>query len=473
MNFITGKHLSRRTFLRGTGATVALPFMDAMVPAGRLWRDPAAQFTRMVCIEESMGCAGGSDWGDQQSLFAPAKMGRDFVFEQSSQLKPLEPYRDYVTVVSQTDVAQASSITPEEIGGGHDRASSVFLTQAHPMRKSGSVYLGKSLDQVHADKFGKDTILPSLELTTELGGPGGCEYSYHCAYQTTIAWASPTEPLPPIADPRVVFERLFGVGDSTADRAARARDNRSLLDWVATELAQLKREVGAADRRALDQYATHIREMEIRIQRIEAQNNSGEERNLQVPDAPAGIPARWEDHLDLMFDLQLLALQADITRVITFKPGADRSNMTFPESGTDKPWHSASHHGNTPEGIMDFNKINTYRLGRMTYLLDKLKNTMEGESNLLDKTAIVYGSAMGDGNLHNNIRCPLILMGKANGALEGNLHLRAPRGTPMANVFVTLMQRIGHDMDSFGDSTSAFELSFPRGPVADAAQGAL
>jgi hypothetical protein len=197
MSFITGKHLSRRTFLRGTGVSVALPLLDAMVPAGRLWRDPAGQFTRFIGIEESMGCAGGSDWGDEQHLFAPAKMGRDFDFELSSQLRPLEPFREYVTVVSQTDVAQASSITPEEIGGGHDRASSVFLTQAHPMRKSGSVYLGKSLDQVHADKFGKDTILSSLELTTELGGPGGCEYSYHCAYQTTIAWAGPTEPLPP------------------------------------------------------------------------------------------------------------------------------------------------------------------------------------------------------------------------------------------------------------------------------------
>ena len=467
MNFITGKHLSRRTFLRGAGATVALPMMDAMVPAGRLWRDPAGQFVRFIGVEESMGCAGGADWGDEQHLFAPAKLGRDFDFEAHSHLKPLEPFRDYVTVVSQTDVAMASSISNEEIGGGHDRSSSVFLTQAHPMRKSGSVYLGKSLDQVHADRFGTDTILKSLELTTELGGPGGCEYSYHCAYQTTIAWAGPTEPLPPIADPRAVFERLFGVGDSAADRVARARTNKSLLDWVAGELAQLKRELGPADRHALDQYTTHIREMEQRIARIEAKNNSGEERNLPVPEAPAGIPGKWEEHMEIMFDLQLLALQADITRVITFKPGADRSNMTFPESGTDKPWHPASHHGNTPEGILDFNKINAYRLGRFNYFLEKLKSTMEGEASLLDKTVIVWGSAMGDGNLHNNIRCPLLLLGKANGALEGNLHLRAPRGTPMANVFVTLMQRIGHDdLTSFGDSSAGFDLSYPIGPRA-------
>ena len=465
MTYITGKHLSRRTFLRGTGAAVALPFMDAMVPAGRAWRDPAAeQFTRFIGIEESMGHAGGSDWGDAQHLFAPAKMGRDFEFAAESHLKPLEAYRDYLTVVSQTDVKMASSVVPEEIGGGHDRASAVFLTQAHPLRKSGAVYIGKSLDQVHADRFGQDTVLPSLELTTEQGGPGGCNYSYHCAYGTTIAWASPTEPLPPIADPRAVFEQLFGVGASAADRAARRQTNRSLLDWVLTELAGLKRELGAVDRLALDQYTTHIRELERRIQLVEAQNSSGGERAM--PEAPAGVPDRWEDHMELMFDLQVVALQADLTRVITFKPGADRSSMTFPESGSSKGWHSATHHGNTPEGIMDCNKINAYRLGQMTYLLEKMKNTMDGDASLLDKTAIVWGSAMGDGNLHNNVRCPLLLMGHANGALEGNLHLRAPQGTPMANVFVSLMQQIGHDdMRWFGDSTGEFSLSFPRGPV--------
>ena len=411
-----------------------------------------------------MGCAGGSDWGNARQLFAPAKIGRNFEFVTASHLKPLEAYRDYLTVVSQTDVKMASSVVPEEIGGGHDRASAVFLTQAHPLRKSGAVYIGKSLDQVHADRFGQDTVLPSLELTTELGGPGGCNYSYHCAYGTTIAWASPTEPLPPIADPRAVFEQLFGVGASAADRAARRQTNRSLLDWVLTELAGLKRELGAVDRLALDQYTTHIRELERRIQLVEAQNSSGGERAM--PEAPAGVPDRWEDHMELMFDLQVVALQADLTRVITFKPGADRSSMTFPESGSSKGWHSATHHGNTPEGIMDCNKINAYRLGQMTYLLEKMKNTMDGDASLLDKTAIVWGSAMGDGNLHNNVRCPLLLMGHANGALEGNLHLRAPQGTPMANVFVSLMQQIGHDdMRWFGDSTGEFSLSFPRGPV--------
>ena len=464
MNFITGRHLSRRTFLRGAGASVGLPLLDAMVPAGRPWSDAAqSQFTRLVCVEESMGCAGGNDWGDAQNLFAPARAGRDFELKAESQLKPLEAYRDYLTIVSNTDVRMAEPYRAEEIGGDHDRSTAVFLTQAHPLQTQADVYLGKSLDQVHADRFGQDTALPSLEITTEqMDRGGGCAYNYHCAYTTTLAWASPTQPLPAIREPRRVFEQLFGAGDSPADRAVRLRSSQSLLDWVLVELNDLKRELGALDRQALDQYATHIRELERRIELVEAQNSSGEER--QMPEAPSGIPDRWEDHMRLMFDLQVLALQADLTRVITFKTGFDLQNSTFPDSGTSKSFHASSHHGNVPAAIMEFNVINTYRLGQMAYFLEKMKNTLEGEASLLDKTAIIWGSPMGDPNLHNHRRCPLLLMGHANGALEGNLHLRAPKGTPMANVFVSLMQRIGHDdMRAFGDSTGEFPLSFPAG----------
>ena len=464
MNFITGRHLSRRTFLRGAGASVGLPLLDAMVPAGRPWIDAAqSQFTRLVCVEESMGCAGGNDWGDAQNLFAPARAGRDFELKAESQLKPLEAYRDYLTIVSNTDVRMAEPYRAEEIGGDHDRSTAVFLTQAHPLQTQADVYLGKSLDQVHADRFGQDTALPSLEITTEqMDRGGGCAYNYHCAYTTTLAWASPTQPLPAIREPRRVFEQLFGAGDSPADRAVRLRSSQSLLDWVLVELNDLKRELGALDRQALDQYATHIRELERRIELVEAQNSSGEER--QMPEAPSGIPDRWEDHMRLMFDLQVLALQADLTRVITFKTGFDLQNSTFPDSGTSKSFHASSHHGNVPAAIMEFNVINTYRLGQMAYFLEKMKNTLEGEASLLDKTAIIWGSPMGDPNLHNHRRCPLLLMGHANGALEGNLHLRAPKGTPMANVFVSLMQRIGHDdMRAFGDSTGEFPLSFPAG----------
>ena len=461
MNFITGKHLSRRTFLRGTGASVALPFMDAMVPAGRAWRDPAAGSTRLVTFYEAMGCAGGNDWGDSQHLFAPAKVGRDFELGADSQLKPLEEYQDYLTIVSQTDCRMAEPFRAEEIGGDHDRTTSVFTTQAHPRQTEADVFCGRSIDQIHADRFSQDTALPSLELTASRIDRS-CSYNYHCAYTFSMGWRTPADPLPAILEPKVVFETLFGAGHSAADRSERLRMNRSLLDWIAGEMADLKKQLGATDRQALDQYTTRIRELERRIVLVEEQSNSGEER--EMPEAPSGVPERWEEHMELMFDLQVLALQADLTRSITMISGVDQENRTHPESGTNASWHGASHHGNNQAAVMDFNKINTYRLSQMAYFLDKMKNTMDGDASLLDKTAVIWGSAMGDPNLHNHRRCPLILMGKANGALEGNMHLRAPQGTPMANVFVSLLQALGHDdVHRFGDSTGEFPLTFPRG----------
>lgn len=475
MDFITGKYLPRRTFLRGAGAAIALPFMDAMVPAGRLWRDPTRQTaasTRLVCIEESMGAAGSNRWGDSQHLFSPAQVGRDFEIAPTSQLASLQEFQDYMTIVSDTDCRMAEAYNADEIGGDHDRSTGVFLTQSHPKQTQGSdLFLGTSLDQIHARRVGTDTALPSLELCLEgIDRGGGCAYNYHCAYTTTLAWASPDQPLPPIREPRAVFERLFGSGDTPEDRAARRRTDRSMIDWIATEVARLRRELGAADRAALDEYVTHIREIERRIQLVEARNASGEER--EMPEAPSGVPDDWEEHIRLMFDLQVLALQADLTRVITFKTGFDQSNRSFPQSGTNKSIHGASHHGNVPEDILDYNKINTYRTSQLGYFLAKMRDTMDGEASLLDKTAIVWGSPMADPNLHDHRRCPLILMGHANGALEGNLHLRAPLGTPMANVFVELMQRMGHEMPSFGDSTGTFALNYPGGVTSGGRAGA-
>ena len=462
MSFITGKHLSRRTFLRGTGASVALPLLDAMVPAGRAWADPAEKYTRLVCVYEAMGCAGGNDWGDTQALFAPAQVGRDFDFGSQSQLKPLEAYREYLTVVSQTDCKMAEPFKAEEIGGDHDRSTAVFLTQSHPLQTEADVYLGKSIDQMHADRFGQDTALPSLELSVSRIDRS-CAYHYHCAYTFSLAWKSATKPLPAILEPRVVFEQLFGAGNSTQDRTQRLSTNRSVLDYISKELAGLKKQLGATDRNALDEYSTHLRELERRIGLVETQNASGEER--QMPEAPSGIPDSWDEHMNLMFDLQVLALQADLTRVITLISGVDQENRSFPESGVATSWHGASHHGNVPSAVLDYNKINTYRLARMAYFLEKMKNTTEAGKSLLDKTAIVWGSSMGDPNLHNHRRCPLIFMGKANGALEGNVHLRAPKGTPMANPMLSLMQALGHtEMAGFGDSTGEFALSSPKGP---------
>lgn len=461
MGVITGKHLSRRTFLRGAGASVALPFLDAMVPAGRAAAAsvPSSDFTRLVCIEESMGVAGSSDWGDAEHLFAPAGVGRDFELQANSQLKPLEAFKDSMTIVSNTDCRAAEAFNADEIGGDHDRSTCVFLTQAHPKQTQGSdIHLGTSIDQLHAARFGRDTALPSLELCIEgIDRGGGCAYNYHCAYTTSLSWASPNQPLPAIREPRVVFERLFGAGDTPEDRAARRRTNRSMIDWIADEVARLKKSLGATDRAALDEYTDHIREIERRIELVEARNTSGEPR--EMPDAPSGVPDSFAEHMQLMFDLQLLALQSDLTRVISFKTGFDQSNRTFPESGTTKSVHGASHHGNVPADIMDFHKINTYRLAQLHYFLAKLDTTMDGDRSLLDKTAIVWGSPMADGNLHNHRRNPLLLLGGANGALEGGLHVRASEGTPMANALLSLMRKIGHDdMTTFGDSTGELSL---------------
>ncbi len=460
MEFLTQKHLSRRTVLRGLGATVALPLLDAMIPARKLLAltkaGRATEPTRLVCIEMVHGAAGCSDWGASQHLWAPSTMGHDFDLS-SSALSPLQPFQDYLTIVSNTDVQMAEAFEPEEVGGDHFRSSAVFLTQAHPKQTEGSdVYVGTSLDQMYAQRYGQDTPIPSMQLCIEnINQSGGCAYGYTCVYTDTISWASPTEPLPMIRDPRVVFEQLFGVGGTPEERAARRRTDRSILDWITGRVTELKQQLGPDDRQRMDQYLDNIREIERRIQRIEVHNTSGETR--QLPQAPAGVPDSFAEHVKLMFDLQVLAFASNMTRVFSFKLGRDSSARVYPESGTDKPFHPASHHGGNEGAILDFNKINKYHVSMVPYFLEKLKSTMEGEANLLDKTMVIYGSPMADGNLHNHRRCPLFVVGGANKKLEGNLHLKAPDGTPMANVMLTLLHKLGlDDVESFGDSTGPF-----------------
>ena len=469
MTFLTGKHLPRRTFVRGMGASMALPFLDAMVPAGRstgkVLSEPGN--TRLVCIEEVMGSAGSNaDFGVPQHLFAPATLGKNFELGSANVLESLRPFQDYLTIVSNTDVRMAEPYTPEEIGGDHTRTTAVFLTQSHPRQSEGSAaFVGTSLDQLHAQRYGQETVLPSLELCTEaVDGGGGCGKGYPCVYRDSVSWASPSEALPAIRVPRAAFERLFGGGHTPEERAARRRADRSVMDWIATEVAQLKRTLGRADLVAMDRYMEYIREIERRIALIEQRNASGEERVM--PEAPLGVPDSWEEHMRIMFDLQVLALQADLTRVISFKTGVDLSNRTFPESGITQAHHAASHHGNNPQAVLLYGRMNQYRASMLPYFLEKLQDTVEGDTNLLEKTTIVWGSAMGDPNLHAHRRCPLILLGGGNGALEGNLHLKAPDGTPMANVMLSLLNALGHeDMDRFGDSTGEFPLSFPRATV--------
>ena len=461
MDFITGKHLPRRTFLRGMGATVALPFLDAMVPAGRAWSSKEIDRTRLVAIEMVHGAAGSNEWGATQNLWAPAQVGRNFDLSPSA-MQPLEAYRDYLTIVSNTDVKMAEAFEAPEIGGDHFRSSAVFLTQSHPKQTEGSdVYVGTSLDQMYAQRFGQDTPFPSMQLCIEnVDQSGGCAYGYTCVYTDSISWASPTEPLPVIRDPRVAFDMLFGAGGSAEERALRRRSRRSILDWVAGRVVELKRQLGADDRERLDRYLENVREIERRIQMIEAQNTSGEAREL--PGAPAGVPDSFEEHVKLMFDLQALAFESDMTRVFSFKMGRDSSARVYPDSGTDKPFHPASHHGGNEEGVLDFYKINKYHVSMLPYFLEKLKNIQEGDGNLLDKSMIIYGSPMADGNLHNHRRCPLFVAGGANGQLEGGVHLKAADGTPMANVMLSLIHKLGmDDMDGFGDSTGEFSFTAP------------
>ena len=460
MKIISGKHISRRAMLKGTGAAIGLPLLDAMVPAGRLWAATpnarAANRTRLVCIEQVHGAAGCNDWGATQNLWSPAEAGRDFDLSPTS-LRALEPFRDYLTIVSDTDARMADAYAPSEIGGDHFRTSAVFLTQARPKQTEGSdVFVGTSMDQLYVQRFGQDTPIPSLQLSIEnVDQAGGCAYGYACVYTDTISWASPTEPLPMIRDPRAVFEQLFGAGGTPEQRAERLMTDRSILDWVQEEMSSLQRTLAPADVRRLDQYAHNIRELEQRIQRIEAQNSSGEER--QIPEAPVGVPDSFEEHVKLMFDLQVLAFQSDTTRVFSLKLGRDASPRVYPESGVDTPFHAASHHGGREERVRAFAKINDYHVSMVPYLLKKLQDAEEGEGSLLDKTMVVYGSAMADSNLHNHARCPLFLVGGANGALEGGQHIRAQPGTPMANVMLSMLHKLGAaDIESFGNSNGSF-----------------
>lgn len=459
MQFLTGKAMPRRQFLQGMSATIALPYLDAMIPTGRRAYFAANRAPRLVAIEMVHGAAGCNEWGAKMNLWSPASAGKAYDLSPTA-LTSLDKYRDYLTIVSNTDVREAEPTSPNEIGGDHFRSSAVYLTQSHPKQTEGSdVKVGTSLDQMYAKRFGQDTPIPSMQLCIEnVDQAGGCAYGYACVYTDSISWASPTEPLPVIRDPRVAFEKLFGVGGTSAERAERRRTRRSILDFVNSEMSSLKGQLGPEDKVRLDRYMEDIREVERRIQRVEARNSSGEVREL--PEAPAGVPDSFAEHVKLMFDIQALAFAADITRVFSFKMGRDGSSRTYPESGTDKPFHPASHHGGTERGVRDFNMINKYHVSMLPYFLDKLKSIQESDGNMLDKTMIVYGSPMGDSNLHNHRRCPLILLGKAEGRLAGNLHIKAADGTPMANAMLSMAHTLGlDDMKTFGDSNGVLNLN--------------
>ena len=460
---LTKKHMSRRTMLRGVGATMALPLLESMVPAGTAYAKTtaakAASRVRMVCIEQVHGSAGISEYGLKNHMWIPQATGRNFDISKSI-LSPLEKFKQQLTIVSQTDVRMAEAMTAPEVGGDHFRSSAVMYTQSHPKLTEGSdVMVGTSMDQLYAKKFGGETPIPSMQLTIEpVDQSGGCAYGYACVYTDTVSWASPTEPLPMIRDPRMVFEQLFGSGGTPEQRAARRATDRSILDMLAQQMADLRKSLGPTDRQRLEQYGTNVREIEQRIAKIEQRNSSGDAREL--PGAPAGVPDSFEEHVKLMFDLQVLAFASDTTRVFSFKIGRDGSGRVYPGSGVDRGFHDASHHGASEERIKEFAEINKHHVSMLPYFLEKLQATMDGEANLLDKTLVLYGSPMAVGNTHNHRNCPLILLGSGGGIIEPGVHLKAAEGTPMANVMLSLLKKLGHDeLTSFGDSTGEFSFS--------------
>ena len=450
MHFITKKKLDRRSFLRGAGATVALPLLDAMLPA--FASSSPANPTRLICIEEVHGLPGCTKWGGEQFLFGPATTGRDYKLVPDNTLKVLEPWRDSMTIVSNTDVAMAEASQPSEVGADHFRSTATFLTQARPKQTQASdIRCGISLDQMHAQRFGQDSLMPSLQLGIEQTDKGGgCGYNYSCAYTDSMSWASESEPLPMIRNPRTAFDMLFGAGGTESERAARRKMHGSILDWISSDLATMRGDLGTADSRRIDQYLENVREIERRIQLVEKRNANGEQREIQS--APAGVPDSFSKHVRLMYDLQVLAFQSDMTRIVTFKLGRDASNRILPESGSDKGFHPSSHHGNSVEAIQEFNKICKYRMDQTAYFIEQMANTNYGDSSLLEQSMIVWGSPMGDANVHNHRRCPLLVLGGANGAHSGGTHVKAEDGTPMANALLNVLNRLGHELDSFGDS---------------------
>jgi len=457
--FISQKHLSRRTMLRGVGATVALPFLEAMVPARTAYaKSAAAGKVRFAAIEMVHGSAGATVVGTEKHMWSPAVTGRAFDLGPTS-MRALEPFREHLTIISNTDVRNAEAFELPEIGGDHFRSSAVFLTQAHPRQTQGSdVRAGTSIDQHYAQKFGQETPIPSMQLCIEnVDQAGGCSYGYSCVYTDTISWASAEEPLPMIRDPRVAFDQLFGVGATAEERAVRRREDKSILDWVTTEIARLQKTLGPVDRARLSDYLDDVREIERRIRTVETLNSSGEQRAL--PGAPIGVPDGFADHVKLMFDLQAVAFASDLTRVFSFKMGRDASGRVYPESGVTTGFHPASHHQGREDRVTEFAKINAYHVSLIPYFLDKLKQTPEGDGTLLDQTLVMYGSPMGDSNVHNHKRCPLFLAGHAGGQLRGHTHIKAADGTPMANAMLSVGHLLGLDLKTFGDSTAPMDLN--------------
>ena len=438
--FISKTALPRRTFLRGVGATIALPFLESMIPAATAWSQSAGRpRTRLGCIYFPHGAI--------MNKWTPTTEGTGFEIPEI--LEPLKPFQNHINVISDLRHAMAygSGAT-----ANHNRSAASFLSGAFA-KVGAQAHLGITLDQAAAQKIGQDTPLPSIELMIE-GTSLNCGDGLSCSYRDTISWQGPTSPLPMQNNPQVVFERLFGDGNTTAQRKSRREQSLSLLDSVTEEASILQRKLPATDRNRLDQYLSDVREIERRVQKAGAQMSD----DLAVPTAPTGVPSDVEEHVRLMFDLQVLAWQAEITRVSTLLLAKELSNAVYPKSGVRDAFHILSHHSNVQENKDRFAVLNRYHVTLFAYFLEKLRSTPDGDGSLLDHSMVLYGSGMSDGNQHNHTDLPIILAGGASGRLKGGRHIRNPKDTAMSNLLVAMLDKLDVRTDKFGDSTGMLQI---------------
>jgi hypothetical protein len=441
MTFITRKHLSRRTLLRGMGVSVGLPLLDSMIPAQTpLAKTAANSKSRLSCIYVPHGAT--------MDKWTPAADGKGFEFTEI--LSPLEKFRDRVSIVSNLAHPAAGGVG-SDAGADHARSAAVFLSGVHP--EQGSIHVGTTIDQIAAQRIGQDTPLPSIELSIEEVALS-CGSGYACAYSNTISWKTPTIPLPMENNPQVVFEKLFGDGSNNADRLARKQESRSLLDSVMDQVASIQRELPASDRTRLSEYLDDVREIERRIQKAQNQVPA----DLKLPEAPVGVPESFDEHFKMMYDLQVLAFRAKITRIATLMYARDTSGAVYPQSGIRDGFHVASHHSNNRANMDKFALINKYHVEMLAYFLDKLKSTPDGDGNLLDHSLVLYGSSMSNGNQHDHDPLPVVLAGGASGQLNGGRHVTYAPHTPMSNLLLTVLDKLGIQADKHGDSTGKLEI---------------
>jgi hypothetical protein len=442
MNFLTRRHLSRRTLLRAAGTAIALPLLESMIPAGRLRATEASKpRARLGCIYVPHGAV--------MSRWTPTSVGAGFEFPQI--LQPLEPFRERVNVISGLTLPLAYG-QDASAGANHTRSSAVYLSGASPGVGS-EAELGITADQVAAKHIGQDAPLPSLELSIE-DGSLTCGTGLSCAYRNTISWQAAKSPLPMENNPQVVFERLFGDGATEQERTARRTEARSLLDSVSAELTSLQRTLPASDRSRLDRYMTDLREVERRIALAAQQVPAG----VKLPPVPSGIPEDFETHIKLMFDLQVLAWQADITRVATLMFAKEVSNAVYPASGINEPFHNLSHHSNIPQNIAKLAQLQQYHVRTFAALLQKLRDTPDGEGTLLDHSLVLYGSGMSNSNQHDHKPLPIVLAGAACGKLHGGRHIQVAPETPLSNLLLAMLHKLDVPATSFGDSTGVVDI---------------